>query len=126
MCLNLASSAKHRNLTATPYKISFGGTERQIQLSNACGQGGVSYTSSPVHTSCPRRFQCTVDPDLALTAVQGSTWPDSPPPLECRPRTSAEPFTGHFDINEKDVVTDKGTTVQSGSGRTDVEGCCYW
>ena len=86
----------------------------------------MSYTSSPVHASCPLRYQCSVDPDLALTAAQSSPWPDSPPPLECRPRTSDEPFTGHFDIKEADVVLNKGTAVPSAYGRTDVEGCCYW
>ena len=97
-------------------------------LANACGQRGISYTTSTLHT-CPvgeERYQCTVNSKLQITSTSQSLYDSSPPPLKCFSRTADKTVTGYFDPYEGRVINKKGAVIPSKTGRTDVEGCCYW
>mmetsp|Transcript_26203 Transcript_26203/g.56491 ORF Transcript_26203/g.56491 Transcript_26203/m.56491 type:complete len:1199 (+) Transcript_26203:258-3854(+) len=106
-------------------------------LSNACGQHGVSYTSSPPHNECigtiEEKYACDVDPYMTMTSQSRSPFEgDAPPPLQCFPRTPEQTTTGHYDpmlLNEIKggmMVNEEGNVWPSYLGRTDVEGCCWW
>ena len=119
-------------------------------LSNACGQRGVSYAHSVFHAnSCPEEHRCDADPGMIVTAASSSPSPPPPspssppsyasdgdrrpphrpPPLTCRPRTADEKITGYFDPRTGNVTNGwmtSGDVVPSSSGKTDVEGCCWW
>jgi len=106
-------------------------------LSNACGQRGFSYTSSPVHT-CPageELYQCGNDNDdidfdptnMRITAASKSAFEgNTPPPLQCFPRSADRTVTGHYDPILQEVVNKVGLVIPSKAGRTDVEGCCFF
>ena len=104
-------------------------------ISNACGQWGFSYTTSPDPFTCPtgeEMYQCDVDPKMEITSVSRSTFEgDAPPPLQCFPRTNGKTYTGHWDPDPYGdapplVVEEEGNVIPSKFGRTDVEGCCFW
>lgn len=102
-------------------------------VSNACGQNGVSYATSPPNSCADLRddnyYSCDVDPTMAINATSGSRWEgDKPPPLQCFPRTAGQTHTGHYDpmiLNEDRegyMVIEEGNILPSRLGSTDVEG----
>jgi hypothetical protein len=92
-------------------------------VSNACGMRGWEYQTGTFF-SCPEEeFNCEVNKDMRIKAVDKSVFARTPPSLECYPRTNGRSYTGYFDPlkgMKVDVV------VESTSGRTDVESCCWW
>ena len=99
-------------------------------LSNACGQRGISYTSSSTHTWCSSEYQCNPQDaiPLEITSSSKSLYEDknTPPPLNCFPRNAERTVTGYYDPELGRVVNKEGDVIPSKAGRTDVEGCCYW
>lgn len=101
-------------------------------ISNACGQRGVSYQTSSMHTCSSeeeeQRYQCNVDGNMRIKAVSKSIEGrgNTPPELECFPRTPDMTTTGYYDpAPEKGrprVINKPGDVVASRAGRTDVEG----
>ena len=93
-------------------------------ISNACGQRGISYTSSTTHTCPPGEeiYQCDVDFNAKITATDKSLFDGSPPPLKCFPRNAQRTVTGYFDPYIGRVINKEGDVVPSKTGRTDVEG----
>jgi len=112
-------------------------------LSNSCGQLGQSYqdytcSASEAHMECPVKI------DMEITATTNAKWWGAPAPLFCGP-TSKYPFTGYWDHSKdcnnpwvdpplscEEYVGQKGggfnneSPHPNSSGRTDVEGCCFW
>lgn len=71
-----------------------------------------------------KHMECTVDRNMNIQATTSNIYPNAPPPLTCRPRSTSESFTGFWDVD-----TGKESAVfpyENSFGRTDVEGCCYW
>ena len=69
-------------------------------------------------------MQCRVDPDLRLQATTSPGFPDAPPGLSCQPRSTAESYTGYWDVGKGRAVT--LFPYKNAFGRSDVEGCCFW
>ena len=105
-------------------------------LSNACGQLGQSYQDYTC-SDAEKIMECPVDKNMKLKAVTNAKWWGAPEPLFCGPKT-AYPFTGYWDHNAACPQTCSAYPGQLGgsennsapapnkSGRTDVEGCCWW
>jgi len=112
-------------------------------VSNACGQLGQSYqdykcSASEAHMECP------VKTDMEITATTNAKWWGAPAPLYCGPKEKY-PFTGFWDHSKECNKPwadppeycddydgqqaggfDNSSPVMNSSGRTDVEGCCFW
>ncbi|KAL7541020.1 hypothetical protein ACHAXR_010560, partial [Thalassiosira sp. AJA248-18] len=117
--------------------------DRQYPLANACGQLGQSYQDY----QCPpgeEHMRCEVDPNMRIKATTHAHWYGAPPGLFCAPKSDLE-FVGIWDYNywcnnpwadppetcsvyegQKAGRFDNDEPVPSRSGRTDVEGCCWW
>jgi len=117
-------------------------------LSNACGQGGLSYqdlhcNEDEMHMECPVRN------DMMLTATTPAKWlggaDGAPGPLYCAPKSFDQPYTGVWDHLYKcnrpqedppevcDVYEgqqagryDNSFPAGNSASRSDVEGCCWW
>lgn len=97
--------------------------DNHYAISNACGQHGQNYQDF-VCSAEEEHMQCEPDRNLILQATTSSVYPNAPPPLSCRPRSTGESYTGYWD-----VPTGKELSLfpyENTYGRTDVEGCCYW
>jgi hypothetical protein len=117
-------------------------------LSNACGQGGLSYQDM----TCPeeeRHMECPVRKDMIIKAATHAKWlggaDGAPGPLYCSPKTLEQPFTGVWDhlyncnrpTEDPPETCDVYEGQQAGrydnsfpagnaAARSDVEGCCFW
>ncbi|KAL7522748.1 hypothetical protein ACHAWX_007432 [Stephanocyclus meneghinianus] len=98
-------------------------------LSNACGMRGWEYQEGAFF-SCPGkdevsgvRFDCEAKKTMIVKAVDKARFGRTPPELECYPRTEEKTYTGYFDPL---IGVKEDKIVESVSGRTDVEGCCWW
>ena len=112
-------------------------------LSNACGQLGQSYQD--YHCSEEEKhMECSVDPNMSITAVTHAKWYGAPAPLYCGPKTDEQPFSGFWDYGyecnkswanppeycdvyegQKAGKFDQSRPYANTAGRTDVEGCCW-
>jgi len=112
-------------------------------LSNACGQLGQSYQDY----HCPeneKHMECKVDPNMKITATTHAKWYGAPAPMFCGSKKEY-PFTGYWNYGlecnlawvdppktcdvyegQKAGGFDNTSPVANNSGRTDVEGCCWW
>ena len=112
-------------------------------ISNACGQLGQSYqdykcSAEEAHMECP------VNPNMKIKATTHAKWYGAPAPLFCAPKTDY-PFTGSWNYlyqcnkpwanppeycneydGQKAGAFNNDSPVPNSSGRTDVEGCCFW
>ena len=112
-------------------------------VSNACGQLKQSYqdykcSAEEAHMECP------VNKNLKITATTHAQWYGAPAPLFCAPKSDF-PFTGYWDHlaecdrpwanppehcreygGQKAGAFNNDYPVPNSSGRSDVEGCCYW
>jgi predicted chitinase len=112
-------------------------------VSNACGQLGQSYqdykcSAEEAHMECP------VNPNMKIKATTNAKWYGAPAPLYCGPKTDY-PSTGYWDHSaecnkpwanppeyckeyngQKAGAFNNNSPVPNSSGRTDVEGCCFW
>jgi len=112
-------------------------------VSNACGQLGQSYqdykcSAEEAHMECP------VNPNMKIKATTNAKWYGAPAPLYCGPKTDY-PFTGFWDhaaecnkpwANPPEYCSEydgqiagafnNNSPIPNSSGRTDVEGCCFW
>lgn len=86
-------------------------------LSNACGMRGWDYQSN--FHSC--EFDCNVDKQMFVQAVDKSKFGRSPPNLECYPRTEQRKYTGYFDPM---IGVKEDKIVESVLGKTDIEVSC--
>mmetsp|Transcript_43344 Transcript_43344/g.77906 ORF Transcript_43344/g.77906 Transcript_43344/m.77906 type:complete len:815 (-) Transcript_43344:179-2623(-) len=112
-------------------------------LSNACGQLGQSYENYEC-AEHEKHMECPVKKDMEITATTNAKWWGAPAPLSCGP-TEKYPFTGYWDHSidcnnawvDPPLVCDDYEGQKGGnfnnespspnsSGRTDVEGCCWW
>jgi len=112
-------------------------------LSNACGQLGQSYQDYSCSAE-EANMECPVDPNMQITAVTNAKWYGAPAPLKCGPK-SVYPFTGYWDYSaecnqpwlnppqtcdayegQRAGKENNDAPSASTSGRTDVEGCCWW
>eukprot|EP00804_Cyclotella_cryptica_P021002 CCRYP_009303-RD/>CCRYP_009303-RD protein AED:0.09 eAED:0.09 QI:102/0.93/0.93/1/0.8/0.62/16/340/1751 len=92
-------------------------------MSNSCGQGGMNYQEFHCNSE-ESHMECVVDRNMKIQATTSEVYPNAPPPLTCRPRTTTDSFTGFWN-----VMTGKESTsfpYENSYGRTDVEGCCFW
>jgi hypothetical protein len=90
-------------------------------LSNSCGQGGMNYQEFHCGVE-DAHMECGVDRNMKIQATTGEVYPNAPPPLTCRPRTTTDSYTGFWN-----VMTGKESNefpYENSFGRTDVEGCC--
>lgn len=117
-------------------------------LSNACGQGGLSYQDMTCSEE-DAHMQCPVKKDMKVTAATSAKWlggaDGAPGPLYCAPKTSSQPYSGvwdhlyncnrpHEDPPETcDVYEgqnagryDNSFPAGNSASRSDVEGCCWW
>ena len=85
-------------------------------LSNACGMRGWEYTS---HFHSCQEYDCPIQKNMKVKAVDKAKGNRVPPKLECYRRTEGRRYTGYFDPM-KGVLEDR--IVESFAGRTDVEG----
>ncbi len=112
-------------------------------ISNSCGQLGQSYQDY----KCPageEDMACEIDPEMTLTATTHAKWYGAPAPMKCGPK-SVYPQTGYWNYNcqcnrpwanppqlctvyegQQAGCEINDEPVANGSGRTDVEGCCWW
>lgn len=119
--LSQAMTLGIRNDTCDELNWEMAENENVYPLSNACGMRGWDY-SGAFH-SC-EEYDCTVKTNMMIKAVDKSKFEGRmPPPLECYPRTSGRSYTGYFDPL---VGVKEDRIVSSFSGKTDVEGCCWW
>jgi len=92
-------------------------------ISNSCGQDSQNYQDFRCMAE-ESHMECPVDRNMVIQATTSQVYPNAPPPLECRPRTTTDAFTGFWDmINGKEQVF---FPYENSFGRTDVEGCCFW
>eukprot|EP00804_Cyclotella_cryptica_P023447 CCRYP_012107-RA/>CCRYP_012107-RA protein AED:0.04 eAED:0.04 QI:401/1/1/1/1/1/3/349/588 len=89
-------------------------------ISNSCGQQGRSYQNE----ECGEVYSCVVDTEMEVTAVDSSNAARAPPPFTCKPGTGDGNYSGYWDTTTGVEISD--TPYSSTSGRTDVEGCCWW
>ena len=89
-------------------------------LSNSCGQQGRSYQDE----MCEQKFTCEVDTMMKSTAVDSGKGVRAPPPFTCGPGSGEGYYSGYWDTSTGSQISD--TPYSSTSGRTDVEGCCWW
>lgn len=95
--------------------------DEHYATSNACGQGGLNYQE--FHCSADEsHMECSVDRNMKIQATTGEVYPNAPPPLTCRPRTTSDSFTGFWDVMVGKESVD--FPYENSFGRTDVEGCC--
>lgn len=112
-------------------------------VSNACGQLGQSYqdykcSEEEAHMTCPVRK------DMRIKATTNAKWYGAPAPLYCEPK-GERGFTGYWNHlaecnrpwanppqycteydGQKAGAFNHNAPVPNASGRTDVEGCCFW
>jgi len=88
-------------------------------ISNSCGQEGRSYQEETCGI-----YSCTNDANMEITAVHAANDVRAPPPMECRPGSGSEFYSGYWDTNSGTEI--KKTPYANTAGRIDVEGCCYW
>lgn len=112
-------------------------------VSNACGQLGQSYQDYKC-SAAEAHMQCEVDPNMDIRATTNSKWWGAPAPLFCGPK-SVYPHTGFWDYTmtchdpwadppqhcedyegQKAGGFNNDSPTPNSSGRTDVEGCCFW
>lgn len=103
--------------------VSSGGkgarVDNHFAISNSCGQGGQNYQDY----SCGQgeeHMQCDVEADMVVQATTSGLYPNAPPPLSCRPRTTTEQFTGYWDVST--AKEESAFPYENSFGRTDVEG----
>ena len=89
-------------------------------ISNSCGQQGRSYQDEV----CETNYSCPVDTEMKTTAVDSGKGARDPPPFTCRPGSGIGYYSGYWATSTGSEITD--TPYASVSGRTDVEGCCWW
>lgn len=89
-------------------------------------------------------MECPVKADMEITATTNAKWWGAPAPLFCAPKAKHQ-FTGFWDHSKEcdkswanppeycDVYQGQlaggfsdSSPVPNSSGRTDVEGCCFW
>lgn len=89
-------------------------------------------------------MECPVNVDMEITATTNAKWWGAPAPLFCGPKEKY-PFVGFWDHSKECNKPwadppeycddyegqlaggfDMSEPVPNSSGRTDVEGCCYW
>jgi hypothetical protein len=98
-------------------------------LSNACGMRGWEYQAGKFFSCSGKddvsgvRFDCEAKKGMRVKAVDKARFEGTPPELECHPRTGERTYTGYFDPA---IGVKEDKVVESVSGRTDVEGCCWW
>jgi hypothetical protein len=92
----------------------------QYAISNSCGQQERSYQDEV----CEEEYTCEVDMEMEITAVDSRRDVRDPPPFTCGPRSGEMDYSGYWDISSGTAITD--TPYLSTTGRTDVEGCCWW
>jgi hypothetical protein len=112
-------------------------------ISNACGQLGQSYQDYKCSVE-EAHMECPVNPNMKIKASTNAKWYGAPAPLFCGPKTDY-PFTGYWDHSvecnkpwanppayceeyegQKAGAFNNNSPVPNSSGRTDVEGCCFW
>jgi len=112
-------------------------------VANACGQLGQSYQDYKCSEN-EAHMECEVKADMEITATTNAKWWGAPAPLYCGPK-SKYPFTGIWDYTkecnlpwnnppeycddypgQKAGGFDNSSPFPNSSGRTDVEGCCFW
>jgi len=89
-------------------------------ISNSCGQQGRSYQDEV----CETMYTCPVDTEMKTTAVDSGKGARDPPPFTCRPGSGIGYYSGYWATSTGSEITD--TPYASVTGRTDVEGCCWW
>ncbi|KAL7476052.1 hypothetical protein ACHAW6_001934 [Cyclotella cf. meneghiniana] len=89
-------------------------------ISNSCGQQGRSYQNE----ECGELYSCPVDTGMEITAVDSSNAVRAPPPFTCKPGVGEGYYSGYWDTTTGIEIID--TPYSSTTGRTDVEGCCWW
>jgi len=89
---------------------------------NACGQYGRSYQEE-VCTG-KESMTCNVYPNAVMTAVDSLPGTKTPPPLQCKPKTSPTDFTGFYD--SKLGTLSEEFPYSNRYGSIHVEGCCFW
>ena len=95
--------------------------DEHYAMSNACGQDGMNYQEFRCDAD-EAHMECEVDRNMKIQATTGEVYPNAPPPLTCRPRTTTDSFTGFWDVmNGKES---NAFPYENSFGRTDVEGCC--
>jgi hypothetical protein len=117
-------------------------------LSNACGQGGLSYQDM-VCSEEDKHMECPVKKDMQATAFTSAKWlggaDGAPGPLYCAPKSNSKPFSGVWDHLYKcnrphedppemcDVYEgqsagryDNSFPAGNRGSRSDLEGCCWW
>jgi len=88
-------------------------------MSNSCGQEGRSYQDETCGI-----YSCITDPSMEITAVDSSDGVRAPPPMECRPGSGPDFYSGFWDTSSGKEI--KNTPYANTAGRIDIEGCCYW
>lgn len=92
-------------------------------ISNSCGQWGRSYMDE----GCEGKesfMTCNVYMNAFMTAVDSLPGDKTPPPLECKPKTSDTDFTGHWnsDLGQLSEIYPYSNRF----GAIHYEGCCWW
>mmetsp|Transcript_763 Transcript_763/g.1605 ORF Transcript_763/g.1605 Transcript_763/m.1605 type:complete len:666 (+) Transcript_763:172-2169(+) len=129
LAMSVEDSISHGSCDEVNHDL-MGGT---LPISNACGQDGWSYQDM----TCAKgeeRYQCQVDPTMRATANDvdvslrrnsgGTDDGRAPKPFYCGPLTDYDGYTGHWDYVSG--AESFHPPVENGSGKTDVEGCCWW
>jgi hypothetical protein len=89
-------------------------------ISNSCGQDGRSYQDE----ICEEKYTCEVETTMEQTAVDSGKGTRAPPPFTCRAGSGDGYYSGYWDTSSGTEITN--TPYSSTTGRTDVEGCCWW
>lgn len=61
---------------------------------------------------------------MEVTAISTLNKVRAPPPMECRPGSGPDFYSGYWDTTSGTEI--KRTPYANTAGRIDVEGCCYW
>lgn len=91
----------------------------QYAISNSCGQEGRSYQDETCGI-----YSCITDPNMEVTAVHAASGVRSPPPLECKPGSGPDFYSGYWNTNSG--TENKVIPYANTAGRIDIERCCYW
>ena len=72
-------------------------TSEYYAISNSCGQESQNYQE--FHCAQEEsHMECPVDRNMVIQATTSRVYPNAPPPLECRPRSTSDAFTGFWDV----------------------------
>lgn len=94
---------------------------------NACGQLKQNYASYTCKGE-DKKYECPLDPEMALHATTHAEWWGAPPPMQCGPKVKATTHDPNNKGYDKDTFCGPNSDkpCPNSAGETDLTNCCWW